>query len=64
MNILPIFVNRRIIKSQTMKLRTLAAALLLWTAGAAAQNPYIAPLGAYDGASNRRPSRARCWPST
>lgn len=33
-----------------MKLRTLAAALLLWAAGAAAQNPYIAPLGAYEGA--------------
>ena len=33
-----------------MKLTTLAAALLLWAAGAAAQNPYIAPLGAYEGA--------------
>jgi len=33
-----------------MKLRTLAAALLLWAAGVAAQNPYIAPLGAYEGA--------------
>ncbi|MDE6445602.1 MAG: DUF4831 family protein [Alistipes sp.] len=34
-----------------MKFRSLAFALLLWAAGAAAQNPYIAPLGASEGAA-------------